>query len=180
MMLALSTMPDLPEETAWRISAKFGSGNLLRGLRGEALVPPPVFEPRVKVYRRRRSEPEPVPPPPFYEGGNPFLHTYRLSRAVAESVASDFELHAEQILGRSRHRDVVDARSVVFNLLAMRGVAYTEIGRRFGRDHSTICHAIKWFDMHKRRNPMVAVSWERHAALAAEADAELARNAAAA
>ena len=129
------------------------------------LGPPP---PRVRTAT--------VPPLPF-DTGNPFLQLYRLTRAVSESVGRDFELPVAMIMGSGRLRDAVNARAVVINLLLRRGLGHAEIGRRLGKDHSTIIHARKNFDLYMRRDERIAMSWARHLVLAEEADRELDRRA---
>lgn len=64
--------------------------------------------------------------------------------AVAEGlrreVASLFVLSVDDLTGRSRRSDIVDARSVLTYVMRLRGFSQAEIGRLLGRDHSTISY----------------------------------------
>ena len=134
---------------------------------------PRTFVPKAKPRRVRDyiriSE---FAPEKREEPQNPFLQTWRLTRALAESVARDFDISPSEIMGDRKFNRLVDARSVVINLLARKGHPYAEIGRRLGKDHSTIIHACRHFDIYQRRNDTVGASWRRHLALMAEADRE--------
>jgi hypothetical protein len=101
---------------------------------------------------------EPETPPP-----NPFLQRFRLARAVAESVARDFDIRTADVIGASRRMIHVHARSVGRRLLADCGLGYAEIARRFcGTDHSTVIHGIKMFDTYAASSDIVADSYARH------------------
>ena len=48
----------------------------------------------------------------------------------------------EEIMGRSRKAEVVMARQVWWWFLRDLSFGYSEIGRMFGRDHSTVIHGV--------------------------------------
>lgn len=50
---------------------------------------------------------------------------------------------AADITGRSRFREHFRARRLVCLDLRARGWSYSRIGKLLGRDHSTICHAVR-------------------------------------
>lgn len=68
---------------------------------------------------------------------------YRLADIVAH--ASDvFDVPIAEIEGRSRFKNVNRARQVVFYLArSLTPLSGNEIGRRLGRDHSTVLHGVK-------------------------------------
>lgn len=129
-----------------------------------------VKTPRVRDYIVL-GPPQPVVLQPEPPADNPFIGRVSLTKRLAKSVAIDFDIPVEPLLARSRLRRVVDARAVLINLLARRGYGMAEIGRRLGKDHSTIIHAVNNFSTYERRNPDVTASWQRHLKLIAEADA---------
>jgi chromosomal replication initiator protein len=64
---------------------------------------------------------------------------------IASRVAKRFRLKAADLQGKTRRREVVQARGVAM-LLARRltGASYETVGRHFGgRDHSTVMHACR-------------------------------------
>jgi chromosomal replication initiator protein len=64
---------------------------------------------------------------------------------IASRVAKRFRLKAADLQGKTRRREVVQARGVA-RLLARRltGASYEAVGRHFGgRDHSTVMHACR-------------------------------------
>lgn len=106
--------------------------------------------------------------------GNPFLMSYRLTRALAESVAADFRISPAQLLGKGRSRIFVEARAVVVKLAVDAGFAFAEVGRRLGRDHSTIIYRYHQFDIDHKRSARVRASYARHLKLRDEAEREMA------
>lgn len=59
-------------------------------------------------------------------------------------VSRGFNLAPEDILGTRRKPDFVLARQVAMYLCRRKlGLSYPELGKAFGRDHSTVIHAIK-------------------------------------
>lgn len=62
---------------------------------------------------------------------------------VIGAVAEKMHVEEEQMMGRSRAGAVTQARQIAMYLLCqVHGASTTEVGRIFGRDHSTVIHAI--------------------------------------
>ena len=162
--------PPLHEIAGWRVAVE---RNMRRSSPSERVSDADDFRARDYI------EVTPLPPPPK-ETGNPFLQGYRLTRAVAESVAKDFGITANDILGNRRWRLFIQARGVVVKLLIDRGAGFAELGRRMGRDHSTIIHRYRQFDTDVRHYPLMRSSYDRHLKLIEEADRESAEAACAA
>lgn len=63
---------------------------------------------------------------------------------IVSLVSRGFNLAPEDILGSRRKPDFVLARQVAMYLCRRKlGLSYPELGKAFGRDHSTVIHAIK-------------------------------------
>lgn len=70
---------------------------------------------------------------------------------VCESVATYYDLRTADLLGKSRQRQVVFARQVAMMMCrSMLALSLPEIGRIFGRDHSTVLSSLRKIDDHKR------------------------------
>ena len=67
---------------------------------------------------------------------------------VIGAVARAYNLQPADIVGRSRHALVVEARRVVIGLLADAGYGPMSIGRMVQRDHSTVTHHLAMLDRH--------------------------------
>lgn len=65
-----------------------------------------------------------------------------MSLAVVHAVAYRFAVLPSDIIGRSRHSYLVNARALAAYIMRHRyGMSYPQIGKRLGgRDHSTIIH----------------------------------------
>lgn len=61
---------------------------------------------------------------------------------ILVAVSEVYGIPIEEITGRSRGRHTVEARHVACWLLHRARTTYVEIGRVFGRDHSTAMHAV--------------------------------------
>ena len=67
----------------------------------------------------------------------------RLALSIVKAVAAERGFTVEIILGRGRSRPIVAVRWEVWRRLHARGWSSVAIGRAFGRDHSTILHALQ-------------------------------------
>lgn len=79
----------------------------------------------------------------------------RLRRAVCEA----FGVEEEALLGRSRHRRLIDARYAFAIVVRERwpGFSYPRIGDMLGgRDHATILHGLAGFRERMARDPVLA------------------------
>lgn len=84
-------------------------------------------------------------------------------RQLIQSVADDFGISYGELIGDGRSRIFVEARVVIIRVLRERGWSFPRIGMLLGnRDHSTIIHSFSNYDIHERRNPLVAFSYGRH------------------
>ena len=63
--------------------------------------------------------------------------------AILDAVATEFEVPVAAILGRRRTAKIADARMVVYWLAWFAGESYSAIGRRLGRDHSTVIAGVR-------------------------------------
>lgn len=63
---------------------------------------------------------------------------------IVEGVADAFRLNADVIFSKSRVKDVAEARMVIMYLAQrLLGLATGAIGRKLGRQHSTVIHGLK-------------------------------------
>lgn len=123
---------------------------------------------------RRRIVPAQIAFRPPVPSTNPFLQPWCLTQAVVASVAADFGLCAADVMSVSRRRENVWARAVAIKLLSERGLSASGIGRKLGRDHSTVLWALDRFDVYERQCETVGASYRRHIALLEEAGREVA------
>jgi len=75
----------------------------------------------------------------------PRERTYPTPDTVLKAVAEYFNLPVEALCGKSRARDIADARHIAMYLLREDGhLRTTDIGRILGgRDHSTVIHGLR-------------------------------------
>jgi hypothetical protein len=83
------------------------------------------------------------------------------TRALIAKVARLMKVKAEDVLSRSHETAPVEARCVVATVMRRRGQSLQLIGRRLGRDHSSIKHLIDNFPKYAARNPLVAETLEK-------------------
>lgn len=62
---------------------------------------------------------------------------------IALDVCTERHLDAETVLSRDTSRSSLEARVAMYQALRARGWSLPQIGRQFGRDHTTICHALR-------------------------------------
>lgn len=67
----------------------------------------------------------------------------KLIEDVIECTAKRFGFEATDILGRSRTQMLARARAVAMHEARMLGFSYVEIGKAFGRDHTTVSIACR-------------------------------------
>ena len=63
--------------------------------------------------------------------------------AILDAVSIEFEILVAEILGRRRTAKIADARMVVYWLAWFAGESFSVIGRRLGRDHSTVIAGVR-------------------------------------
>ncbi len=59
---------------------------------------------------------------------------------IARAVATASRTPVELILGRGRSSKIIIPRVVLVRLLRQRGLSFAQIGRKIGRDHTTVLH----------------------------------------
>ncbi len=63
---------------------------------------------------------------------------------IAQATADHFGMPREQLTSRDRHKSVAFARQMAMYLIRQTlQLSYPEIGRLFGRDHTTVMHAVR-------------------------------------
>lgn len=82
---------------------------------------------------------------------------------VIEACAAEFGLSYGEIVGSTRERHVVRPRMLVCAILKARGGTYPVIGRRIGRDHSTVIHAVRRFFSALISEPPYINAWLKYA-----------------
>jgi len=97
----------------------------------------------------------------FYERPSPFMPI--TGTKLIQVVADAFNISYGELIGDGRSRRYVEARAIVIQVLRERGWSYPRIGKLLGgRDHSTIIHAWDTFDIHAKRNPLVAAVFNQY------------------
>ena len=72
---------------------------------------------------------------------------------IIDAVCAVYELPRATVLSKSRGLRIYEARATIFTMVRKRlGWSYPEIGRYFGRDHSTIMHGEHQADEWQRRH----------------------------
>jgi len=61
---------------------------------------------------------------------------------VVAIVAAQYGLRAAHLVGPSKYRRYIPARFEAYRRLRDAGFSYGQIGRYFGRDHSTVMHGV--------------------------------------
>lgn len=125
-------------------------------LRGARDVRARLLRP-ANAYRPSMALPE--DPKPAFEIRRPVQHDYhiRLWRRYLAKQGNKCRFHIEQrademglkvsdILGLTRRREIVEARQLLMweiKTIVKPEISLPEIGRLFGRDHTTVLHAIR-------------------------------------
>lgn len=77
--------------------------------------------------------------------------TWARLRYHAQVVADTHNIHIRDLLGAKRDKRICNARVILYKHARDMGLSYPRIGKIFGRDHTTVMHAIgpKGVDIHK-------------------------------
>lgn len=86
------------------------------------------------------------------------------SRGVINRVAFAMNILPKFIVSDVRKRRVVHARAVCAKVMRERGMSLSQIGRRLGRDHSTVFHWLQEWPRYEAENPRITAIAERVAA----------------
>ena len=66
-----------------------------------------------------------------------------LINKIVDAVCMKFHVSKPNIFGKDRHREVVRARSILYNLLhEYCDISISSISRYFGQDHTTVLHSL--------------------------------------
>lgn len=95
--------------------------------------------------------PEPVakPEPPTPEPVKPILIPRAHWSSILREVSAKHNIDARTLLGSARYRDAVLARNEAFYRIRHEvrvnnePMSYPEIGRRFGKDHTSVIHGVR-------------------------------------
>lgn len=66
----------------------------------------------------------------------------RIIERIVAITAGYYGISKAEIYGRSRATNIVTARHMAYLLAYNSGMSFTEIGKRFKRDHTTIMHGV--------------------------------------
>lgn len=96
----------------------------------------------------------------FINSGRQVVRAYsnhppaKVTTLEAVKIAGDaLNISPKDLLSDARFGHFVEARAAVVEAMCRQGVPYSQIGRRMGRDHSTIIHLHRTFPMRAQRNP---------------------------
>ena len=68
---------------------------------------------------------------------------YTNTNTIIISVSESLNLEPKIIIGKSRHREIVEARQLcMFFIRKLKEIPYMKIGQMFNRDHATVIHAV--------------------------------------
>lgn len=153
----------LKSDDEYRQAMASSSQGLLIALYVARGVPCPVHlltKAPVQVFRKARYAFSPFTP--LAERTIPLA-----VRRILEGVAREFDISTDELLGHSRAKYLVYARCVAARLIRERcwengepKHSTTVIGRIMNRDHSTICHTLRNFEMYRKRVPEVAAAYD--------------------
>lgn len=123
----------------------------------------------LKALPPKKRKPEPVltytaPEAVCYDScvpEPPVPQALRIPRTKSETILAEVcakhGLSKEALLGKLRHKQFVAARhEAAFRLIVEAGMTYPAVGRRMGRDHTTIMHSVK---KHAATDPEAARAW---------------------
>jgi chromosomal replication initiator protein len=70
-------------------------------------------------------------------------------KTAITTVCKDYNISYEDIMSRSRKRNIVLPRMVLMYKLYQTGFTLMEVGAIFGKDHTTVIHAIRLIELQK-------------------------------
>ncbi|MFW6457636.1 MAG: helix-turn-helix domain-containing protein, partial [Planctomycetota bacterium] len=78
-------------------------------------------------------------------------------KEICEAVTESFDVSMDQLKGRSRRRTVCRARqAAMYFVRKMTDLSLSEVGRWFGRTHSTVKHSVEQAEENMDENPRFA------------------------
>ncbi len=73
---------------------------------------------------------------------------------IIQEVCKFYNIEEQDIRGNSRSRDTAQARQIAMYLIrAITGMSLSEIGKEFGKDHTTVLHSIRRISDEAVKNP---------------------------
>lgn len=151
-------VPEPLDSDAWDFDVRYSANSRVQ-------LVDRIRTPERPMLRQREPLPAKVPP----QTPNPYQGPFMFRHLVA-SVAADFGIEPERVLGKGRIRKLILARVVVTKLCIEQGMSCANIGRKMGdRDHSTILNQRDVFDAYAAMYSAVLQSYQRHVALRDEA-----------
>ena len=75
-------------------------------------------------------------------------------RSLIEKTCKRFGIKKEDLISKSRKRELVYARIRIAVIMHDNGLSFSEIGRLIGRDHSTVSHYLETFRNWERMNQL--------------------------
>lgn len=99
------------------------------------------------------------------------LWEHRTAGRIVDQVATRTGITRTAILGRDRFAEVVHARHLAMWLIRTQlDWSYPQIGRWFGRDHTTVIHGVGRIDAMRRVNRGLAEWLDEHGSAFVEVD----------
>ena len=102
-----------------------------------------------------RFVPVEAKPPIYWQGLN-----VAVAKELMVAVARAFDADYEALCSPSRQGKLVAARAVFVRILRERGNSYPQIARRLKRDHSTVIHMHRTFDIRVKLHPEMLSVYE--------------------
>lgn len=91
---------------------------------------------------------------PLRVAGGPVVNLKRLWPDVCQLTADNYGVELGQVLGRSRHLGVMNARHLArWLILRATGVSQSELGRASGFEHCTILNSVRYVDGQRSISP---------------------------
>lgn len=83
-------------------------------------------------------------------------------RKIISAVCIGLQIDNRDLVGKSRERDISDARKIAFRLLRdLSRLTLVQIGKLFGKEHSTVVHALTSFDELYQFDPAFKAKFNR-------------------
>lgn len=76
---------------------------------------------------------------------------------IIEAVSRETEVSAAQILSDCKHTDIVDARSVLVNILSETGFYPEQIARYIHKTAAAVRYLLNDFERRKSKNKIIAI-----------------------
>ena len=81
-------------------------------------------------------------------------------RHIISAVVEETEIPEEKILSDSRKTEVVDARTILVNLLIEKGFYPSQIAELINKSTATVHNMIKCYNTHQRMNKLLSIYYQ--------------------